>query len=470
MNTNELWQSVLGELELALSKANFTTWFKQTFIVSLQEGEVIVGVPNMFTKAWLEKKYTKEILQSIQNLSGVKVRNICYRVDTRPVTAPIPVSETVAAPAVVSSQVTALPESTVLSTAPAFVNQSPQRFGEFSLNAKYIFENYIVGKQNELAHAASQAVSTQPGGVYNPLFIYGGVGLGKTHLLQAVGNEILRKNPNARILYVTCERFTNDFINAVRQGQGREFKNHYRTVDVLLVDDIQFITGKEGTQEEFFHTFNQLHQNNKQIVISSDRPPKAIPTLEHRLISRFESGMMADIGSPDFETRIAILDMKCKEKNFVLASEILHHICSVVQSNVRELEGALNKIIAFHQFKNLMPTVETVKPILTSFQPVSATKSITPRQLIQAVATYFDLRMEDMLGKSREKRFAFPRQVVMYLMREEMKASYPTIGAELGGRDHTTAMHAYEKITTCLTDNEKLQHDLELIKQRLYTL
>src|SRR3989344_7195935 len=200
MNTNELWQSVLGELELALSKANFTTWFKQTFIVSLQEGEVIIGVPNMFTKAWLEKKYTKEILQSIQNLSGVKVRNICYRVDTRPVTASIPVSETVAAPAVVSSQVTALPESTVLSTAPAFVNQSPQRFGEFSLNAKYIFENYIVGKQNELAHAASQAVSTQPGGVYHPLFIYGGVGLGKTHLLQAIGNELLRKNPQIRVL------------------------------------------------------------------------------------------------------------------------------------------------------------------------------------------------------------------------------------------------------------------------------
>ncbi len=469
MNTSELWQSVLGELELSLSKANFTTWFRNTFIAALQDGEVVVGVPNMFTKAWLEKKYSKEILQSIQNLSGVKVRTICYRVEARPMVAPLPVSETVSAPAA-APQTFAPAISQAPNPIPHATATIPQRFGEFSLNGKYIFGNYIVGKQNELAHAAAQAVSGSPGGVYNPLFIYGGVGLGKTHLLQAIGNEILHKNPASRILYVTCERFTNDFINAVRQGQAREFKNHYRTVDVLLVDDIQFITGKEGTQEEFFHTFNQLHQNNKQIVISSDRPPKAIPTLEQRLISRFESGMMADIGTPDFETRIAILGMKCKEKNFALDSEILHHICSVVQSNVRELEGALNKVMAFHQFKNISPTVDTVRPILASFQPVSATKNITPRQLIQAVAVYFDLRLEDLLGQSREKRFAFPRQIVMYLMREEMKASYPTIGAELGGRDHTTAMHAYEKITTCLNDDEKLQNDLELIKQRLYTL
>jgi chromosomal replication initiator protein len=344
------------------------------------------------------------------------------------------------------------------------------RTGEFSLNGKYCFETFIVGKQNELAHAASQAVSSQPGGIYNPLFIYGGVGLGKTHLLQAIGNELLRKNPHTKILYVTCERFTNDFISALRGNRMNDFKNRYRTVDILLVDDIQFLGGKVETQEEFFHTFNQLYQNNKQIVISCDRPPKAIPSLEDRLTSRFESGMLADVGSPDFETRCAILGTKCQEKHYLLEREILHHVATVVQTNVRELEGALNKIIAFHQFKNTRPTLETVKPILSSFQPAQSRKNVTPKQLILTVAGYFDIHIDDLLGQSRQKRLAFPRQIVMYLMREEMKASYPSIGSELGGRDHTTAMHAYDKITACLLEDEKLQHDLELIKQKLYAV
>jgi chromosomal replication initiator protein len=236
------------------------------------------------------------------------------------------------------------------------------------------------------------------------------------------------------------------------------------------VDDIQFITGKEGTQEEFFHTFNQLYQNNKQIVISSDRPPKAIPALEDRLVSRFECGMLADVGSPDFETRCAILDTKCQEKQYNLDRDLLHYIATVVQTNVRELEGALNKVVAFHQFKNTRPTVDSVKPILSSFQPANARRSATPKQLIHTVAMYFDIQVEDLLGKSRQKRLAFPRQIVMYIMREEMKASYPSIGSELGGRDHTTAMHAYDKISNCLLEDEKLQHDIELIKQKLYAL
>jgi len=479
MNTSELWQAVLGELELSLSKANFTTWFKNTFIVSYDESEVCVGVPNLFTKAWLEKKYHKEIVQSLQNLTQSSVRNVQYRVEVRQGTPQIvgnkeqtPISvvidEPMAAPPTPPVERTEEYQDATQTWSPS--HASAHGTGELSLNPKYVFSSFIVGKQNELAHAAAQAVSAQPGGTYNPLFIYGGVGLGKTHLLQAVGNELMRRNPNQKVLYVTCERFTNDFINAVRGGQAKEFKNRYRGVDLLLVDDIQFITGKEGTQEEFFHTFNQLYQNNKQIVISSDRPPKAIPALESRLVSRFESGMLADVGSPDFETRVAILDTKCREKSYPLTREILHHIATIVQSNVRELEGALNKIIAFHQFKNLAPTVETVKPMLASFQPASTRKTVTPKQLIQAVATYFDVAHEDLLGKSREKRLAFPRQVVMYLMREEMKSSYPSIGSELGGRDHTTAMHAYEKITNCLSKDEKLQHDLEMIKQRLYAM
>ncbi len=461
MNTNELWQAVLGELELTLSKANFTTWFKQTFISEVRENSVIVGVPNLFTKAWLEKKYAKEILQSLQDLTSGTVKQLSYRVEARSHNPQIiPVFEPTPEPQVQTGIYQPRTE------------HEPQeiRTGEFSLNNKYCFSAFIVGKQNELAHAAAQAVCAQPGGVYNPLFIYGGVGLGKTHLLQAVGNELIRKNPETRILYVTCERFTNDYITALKTGRMVEFKNRYRTVDVLLVDDIQFITGKEQTQEEFFHTFNQLYQNNKQIVISSDRPPKAIPALENRLVSRFECGMMADVGSPDFETRIAILETKCREKSYVMEREILHHVATIIQTNVRELEGALNKIIAFHQFKNIKPTAESVKPILSSFQPSNTRKSITPKQLILTVAGYFDLQVEDLLGKSRQKRLAFPRQLIMYIMREEMKASYPSIGTEIGGRDHTTAMHAYEKICGCLETDEKLQHDLELIKQKLYAI
>ncbi len=479
MNTKELWQAVLGELELSLSKVNFTTWFRSTFIVTVEGGQVIIGVPNMFTKAWLEKKYHKEIYQCLQTHTNNGIKTICYKVDTRSgVSQSIPErveSVSVMVPAVQVAEIpvrATMPEPSYQPSAnhQASPAAASQNFGEFSLNSKYTFANFVVGKQNELAHAAAQAVVAQPGGVYNPLFIYGGVGLGKTHLLQAVGNEILRKNPQSKVLYVTSERFTNDFISAIRSGQTKDFKNRYRTVDVLLVDDIQFITSKEQTQEEFFHTFNQLHQTNKQLVISSDRPPKAIIGLESRLISRLEQGMLADVGSPDFETRVAILDSKCRERSFPLSREVLHHVATLVQSNVRELEGALNKIIAFHQFNNMAATIDSIRPILSSFQPASVRKTINPRQLIQIVAAYFDLQIEDLLGKSREKRLAFPRQITMYLMREEMKSSYPSIGLEIGGRDHTTAMHAYVKICGIVNDDEKLQHDIELIKQQLYAL
>ncbi|KKR86384.1 MAG: chromosomal replication initiator protein DnaA [Candidatus Uhrbacteria bacterium GW2011_GWF2_41_16] len=471
MNTNELWQAVLGELELKLSKANFTTWFKNTFILVYENQELVIGVPNTFTKAWLEKKYHRDITNLLQQFTSDRVRNVVYRVEIK--TSPMNISisdysqeisdQTVSD---VSFQQPVFSQTFTLPSLPRSYSETP----EPSLNQKYAFSNFIVGKQNELAHAAAQAVSMQPGGVYNPLFIYGGVGLGKTHLLQAVGNEIQKRDPQAKILYITCENFTNDFIHAVRTGRGKEFKDIYRNVDVLLIDDIQFITGKEGTQEEFFHTFNALHQNNKQIILSSDRPPKAIPALEQRLSSRFEWGMMTDIGSPDFETRIAILEAKCREKKYLLDGEILHHVATTIQSNVRELEGALNKIIAFHQFKNMIPTVESVKPILTSFQPTKMKKSVTTRQLIHTVALYYDLSIDDLLGKSREKRLAFPRQIIMFLMREEMKCSYPSIGNELGGRDHTTAMHAYDKITNQLTNDERLQHDIETILQRLYVV
>ncbi len=470
MNTIELWQAVLGELELSLSKANFTTWFKNTFISEISEHSIIVGVPNMFTQNWLEKKHAKEISKSVSEHTEGTIKHISFRVETRQ-TPPqsVPVAGKTEIQPIFHTQ-DKLPQTPKDFFPVHYASEVQENHtGEFSLNGKYCFETFIVGKQNELAHACAQAVSNQPGSTYNPLYIYGGVGLGKTHLLQAIGNELLRKNPGIKILYVTCERFTNDYVSSLRMGKINDFKNRYRTVDVLLVDDIQFMGGKEATQEEFFHMFNQLFQNNKQLVFSSDRPPKAILSLENRLSSRLEQGMMADVGSPDFETRVAILESKCREKVYQIEHDILNHIASIVQTNVRELEGALNKVIAFHQFKNVRPTLDTVKPILTSFQPLSLKKNITPKQLIHTVSIYFDIRIEDLLGKSREKKLAFPRQIIMYLMREEMKSSYPSIGSELGGRDHTTAMHAYEKISECLTEDNKLQHDLEIIKQRLYT-
>jgi chromosomal replication initiator protein len=338
---------------------------------------------------------------------------------------------------------------------------------ECGLNARYTFANFIVGKGNELAQAAAKAVAERPGVAYNPLFFYGGVGLGKTHLVQAIGNEIRKKHPEKKVLYVTCETFTNEFIDAVRSGRGKQFHDIYRGVDVLLIDDIQFISGKTETQEAFFHTFNDLYHANKQIVISSDRHPKAIPTLENRLISRFEAGMITDIAPPDFETRTAILSAKCQEKHYSLPQEIIHLLAAHVQHNVRELEGALNKIIAFHQLKNIPPTLEFVKTLLASTQPVPR-KNFTPKQLVQLVASFYDLRIEDLLGKSREKRLAYPRQIIMYLLRVESRASFPAIGHELGDRDHTTAMHACEKINRDIENDPRVKHEIDLIKERLY--
>jgi len=463
MNTHELWEAVLGEMELKVSKAHFTTWFRKTFVCDYKNGEVVIGVPNTITQQWISKKHHRDILETIQGITNQAVRSLTYRVATR-TDAPQPlVLEEKKAP-----QPTQTKENTedygFVPTGSAEVGGT----GTITVNPHYTFQTFVVGKQNELAHAAAQAVAAQPGQAYNPLFIYGGVGLGKTHLLHAIANEMRRRNQNVRILYVTCERFTNDFINAIRSGKGKEFKDRYRNVDLLLIDDIQFITGKEGTQEEFFHTFNALHQEQRQIVISSDRPPKSITSLEKRLQSRLEWGMLVDVGMPDLETRIAILQRKCMEKAFSLDREILHYVASNIYSNIRELEGALNKIIAIHQFRNISPTLETVKPIIASFESENVRKTVTPRQLILIVSEYFDITVEDLLGKSREKKLAFPRQIIMYLMREEMKTSYPAIGDELGGRDHTTAMHAYGKISDLVKTDEKLQKDLELIKQKLY--
>jgi len=465
MTTHELWQAALGELELTLftqtgSKTHYSTWFKNTFISSFENLRVVVGVPNGFTKAWLEKKYHAHILKAIQNVTKEPVKEIMYKVELK---AQLPHEITSSAPA---GEV-AMTESSEAPAAEAEVMEATNVFG---LNPRYNFENFIVGKTNELAHAAAQAVAEKPGR-YNPLFVYGGVGLGKTHLLQAIGHKMLEMAPRSKVLYVSSERFTNEFIHSIRSGRAKEFKDTYRTVDLLMIDDIQFISAKEGTQEEFFHTFNALHQANKQIIMSSDRPPKAIPSIEQRLVSRFEWGMIVDISTPDLETRIAILESKCKEKGYDIPREMLSFVATAVHSNVRELEGALNKIIAYHQFKNIKPTVESVRDMMTTFTAAAQAgkKNLTTKQLLDTVAAYFDLAVPDLLGKCREKRLAFPRQIIMFLMREELKSSYPTIGKMMGGRDHTTAIHAYNKILKDLEEDEKLKHDISLIKQRLYS-
>jgi chromosomal replication initiator protein len=465
MNTHELWQAVLGELELSLSKANFTTWFKNTFIASIDSDAVVISVPNTFTKAWLEKKYNTPIIESLRSVSKLPIREVVYKVELRPQTKPVTHQETFHdVPSYPSPSGAAVMAGTAVKT----LSVEKKSTSDQVLNERYTFQNFIVGKGCELAHAAAVAVSENPGTKYNPLFIYGGVGLGKTHLLQAIGNSLLSTKPTAKVRYVTCEKFMNDFISAVKSGRGKEFKDSYRNIDLLMVDDIQFLTGKDQTQEEFFHTFNALHESNKQVVLTSDRPPKQIPALEQRLISRFEWGMTADVSSPDFETRIAILESKCKERSYDLEEAIVRYVATVVQSNVRELEGALNKIIAYYQFKNLKPTLEGVKQLLSSFGPSQAKKNVTAKHLITTVSSYFDVTEDEMLGKCREKRLAFPRQIIMYLMREEMRSSYPTIGQEIGGRDHTTAMHAYEKISGELETSAKLRQDVDLIKQRLY--
>ncbi len=465
MNPQQLWQATLGELELLLSKANFTTWFKNTTISSFTNEEVIISVPNGFTKEWLEKKYHQAILKALKNVIGSPIKSVIYKIEAiqnnthshNIPTTPVEIPENQE-----GSEQTA--QNPILEV------KNDVKLDNFNLNSKYIFSNFIVGKNNELAHAAALAVAENPGTSYNPLFIYGGVGLGKTHLMQAIGHAILAKNPQTKVLYVSCEKFTNDYITAIQGGKASDFEKKYRLVDVLLIDDIQFISGKERTQEAFFYTFNELHQQNKQVVISSDRPPKAIAALEHRLISRFEWGMIADVSAPDLETKIAIIETKSQEKNFPLTKEISQYLATVIHNNIRELEGALNRIIAHSQLQNKELNLDDVKQIISSITANSQKKSLTPKIVINTTAEYFDISIEDIIGPCRKKNLTEPRQIIMYLIREELKSSFPTIGHELGGRDHTTVMHAYNKVSRNLKTDDKLRHDITSLRQKLYTL
>lgn len=459
MTNQQIWQAVLGEMEVTLSRANFITWFKNTFISMIEGDKVIISVPNIFTKSWLENKYHKDIIKALEHITDQKVSEILYKVE------PLKKNE-MQINEVVGIDIIA--GQTASSASEAEIEKKPTNLNRFGLNASYVFDSYVVGKNNQLAHAACKAVAANPGNTYNPLFIYGGVGLGKTHLLQAIGNELAGKKQ--KVLYVTCERFTNDYIQSIRSGRAKEFKDFYRNIDVLMVDDIQFMGGKDGTQEEFFHTFNELHQTNRQIIVSSDRQPKAIPSLEQRLQSRFEWGMIVDVTQPDLETRVAILENKSREKNFELSEEILKYVASVIESNIRELEGVLNKIIAYHQFNQTTPSLDSVKEVLSGVINNYQSKSITPKVIIEAVSKFYDVEIVDLIGKSRKKELVTPRQIAMYLMREEINTSFPTIGNEFGGRDHTTAIHACNKVAGRVKNEQRCKQEINSISQLIHSL
>lgn len=443
MTNSQLWQAILGNLELSLSKANFTTWFKNTNIIEKSETGIVVGVPNAFTKEWLQNKYHQEILKALKTVSP-EIKDIKYQIVSPGFVTP---------PSNLKEQV---------------IKQVTRRIENYNLNPKYVFSTFIVGSNNQLAHAASLAVSKKSGSVYNPLFIYGGVGLGKTHLMQAVGHEVLRKNPEAKVLYVTSEKFTNEFVTALGQGKAEHFKSTYRNVDVLLVDDIQFLAGKEGTQEEFFHTFNALHQNNKQVVMTSDRLPKEIPAIEERLVSRFEWGMIADIQAPDMETRLAILKSKAKEKNYSIDPEILAFLAESIQSNIRELEGALNRLMVYCQLNNTRPTIEQVKSILINVITPPKKRGISAKRIIEVVSDFYNVSPDDLRKQSRKKEYVNPRQIAMFIIRKELETSLPSIGELFGGRDHTTVIHAVDKIERVIKERINLKQEIQLIKDRIY--
>jgi len=446
MNDEELWQAVLAQIQLNISPANFATWFKGTKLISKKDGGVLVSVPNSFTKEWFEQKYNKTILKVLHNLDD-GVKEVKYEVEKSGLK-------------VTKRASFSFPESGQLEFQEFKVDK------ETNLNPKYSFENFIVGSFNELAHAAATAVTKNLGQVYNPLFIYGGVGLGKTHLLEATGNEIIKNFSEKKVKYIPSEKFVSEIISGIKNQQIENLKSAYRKIDVLIIDDIQFLAGKEKTQEEFFYIFNSLYEKNKQIILSSDRPPKAILTLTERLRSRFEGGMIADISSPDFETRMAILKTKCQERGIGFSEDILVYIATNIQRNIRELEGGLNILITYQKLNNIQPDLKTAQSLLKNLIS-SPSKILSVQKILKAVADFYELKENELKSISRKKEIVRPRQVAMYLLREELKSSFPFIGRKFGGKDHTTAIHAYEKISREIEKNDNLVEEINQIKQRV---
>lgn len=449
MEKEEIWQAVLAQLQFHISKANFATWLQGTSILEKNNGQIVIGTPNNFSKEWIQTKYHALIYKIIRNLDE-DVKEVKYTV--------------------VGGGGVKIQKST--EAREQFLSQP--RFPEFTvekrtgLNPRYGFHNFVVGPFNELAHAAALAVIKNPAQNYNPFFVYGGVGLGKTHLLQAIGNEIVQKESHVLVKYVSSEKLVSQVIEGIKNRTIEKLKAAYFPVDVLIVDDVQFFAGKEKSQEEFFHLFNALYGQNKQIILSSDRSPKAIPSLEDRLRSRFEGGMIADIGYPDFETRIAILKTKAKEKQIHLSDEVFEFIATNFPKNIRELEGALNRLVAFQELNKKTPDLHVAKMLLKKII-VNPFAKVNYKKIIQLVAEFYDLKEEDILEVSRKKEIVQPRQIAMYLLREELKCSYPFIGRKFGGKDHTTIIHACTKIAKEVQQNEKLAEEIDLIRQRIYS-
>jgi chromosomal replication initiator protein len=459
MDLNELWRNILGELQITLSKANFETWFKNTFIFEYKKGVFTIGVPTFFVEDWLKKKYLKDIQKALQNQTKENGTVIKFKI-----AAPKPEQ-------VISFEKDRLIHKAVDKPAEIkkeeVVRQLPQNT---TLNDNYTFPNFVVGPSNQLAFAAAQAVVGNLGTQYNPLFIYGESGLGKTHLMQAVGHELLKNNPDKKVLYVSTETFINDFIQAVGSGFGKakDFKNRYRNVDLLLIDDIQFLSTKEQTQDEFFHTFNHLHQNKKQVILTSDRSPKDIKGLELRLKTRFEGGMVCDIGQPDLETREAILRYKALRLKKVIDNEVITFIASNVKSSIRELEGALNKVIAICELTNVTPSKEKAAEVLSNIIEEKQ-QTLTADLVIREVHKYYHIQIEDLLGPKRTKELVLPRQITMYLLRHECNLSFPEIGRKMGGKDHSTIMHGCEKIESNVSKDVKVKEDLTVLKDRIFS-
>ncbi|WP_076572392.1 MULTISPECIES: chromosomal replication initiator protein DnaA [Salimicrobium] len=445
-NIHELWNATLEQMKEKISKPSFETWLKATKAHSLDEDTLTIIAPNEFARDWLENQYQKLIKETLIEVTGSELKTKFIIPETK--------EESL--------------EDVKLSSKPPDLKDGEESPTSM-LNSKYTFDTFVIGSGNRFAHAASLAVAEAPARAYNPLFIYGGVGLGKTHLMHAIGHYVLDHNPNAKVVYITSEKFTNEFINSIRDNKAVNFRNKYRSVDVLLIDDIQFLAGKEQTQEEFFHTFNTLHEESKQIVISSDRPPKEIPTLEDRLRSRFEWGLITDITPPDLETRIAILRKKAKAEGLEIPNEVMLYIANQIDTNIRELEGALIRVVAYSSLINRDINASLAAEALKDIIPNKKPKVITIGDIQEVVAEKFNIRMEDFPAKKRTKSVAFPRQVAMYLSRELTDASLPKIGEEFGGRDHTTVIHAHEKITNMLSNDQQLHRELDEITEQLKT-
>lgn len=450
---DQVWQAVLGEIELSVSPASFATWFKNTVWVDAGKGVVKIGVPNIFAKQQLEVKFNELVSQALSR-NGVSPVRIEYVIHNRPLAGSAKKASSVPDSQLSIGRIENPTATRRLDTPPAN-----------GLNDKYTFNSFIVGSSNELAYVACQAIVENPGTKYNPLFVYGGVGLGKTHLIQAVGNEVIKQQPSARVVYISSETFVNEFLESIRYKK-KGFADRYRSVDVLIIDDMQFIAGKEKTQEEFFHTFNALHQANKQIIISSDKPPKSIPTLTDRLRSRFEWGMTVDVQPPDFETRCAIIQTKAGQNQFDMPHETVEYLATHVQTNIRELEGALNQLIAYCGMKGIYPDTEVAVALLSSTR--LRPKHLSARQVVERTAKHFQLPIEDIVGPKRDKDIVVPRQVAMYLLRSELHMSFPKIAHELGRKDHTTAIHSVDKIEKQLRLDAVVRDHVNNIKERLY--